>query len=161
MISPKFGAPFTRISDYSLLCLPMAMWWLRSCQLELDLCSRKDRKDFTHWSDFNEREIHIPESFLTLKCFRLGITEFQLNCCYLHLNQFGETCCVNLEAMVGVGYGRILTLQKDLAQSRGVSACDYNENNYCHNLCRDPSIFICTMSFHLHYGSFQINIIIY
>ena len=52
--------------------------------------------------------------------------------------------------------GRILTLQKNLAGSRGVTACDYNENNYCCNLCRDFSAFVYTIAFPLHNESFEV-----
>ena len=55
-----------------------------------------------------------------------------------------------------MGYGRILTLQKNVARSRGVIACDYNENSYCHNLCRDFSAFVYTIAFPPHNESFEV-----
>lgn len=94
-----------------------------------------------------------------MKCFRLGITEFQSDRGYPHPNQFGKTRCGKFEAMVEVGYGRILTLQEDLAQNGRAVAHAYNGSNYCHNLRRAHSTLTYTIALHLHSGSLQVDVI--
>lgn len=60
---------------------------------------------------------------------------------------------------VEIGYGRILTLQEKVWHRAEVPlSCD-NTDDYCQNLCRNPSSFTYTVSFLLHNGPFEISII--